>query len=161
MTRTARTAILTALLFLSALSCYATSITVSQLVQPNYQGGGSTATLRIYADKEFVASDNVRVFKGTVGTRVWYKSVSCTVSGTTLTIPQFTIDSTTNSSVPTATYTFVLYDSSGRLVETLFNKFQVPYTLERPSQSRSLSFGMTRRPRTDPDRLTPKSRRIL
>jgi hypothetical protein len=120
---------LAAVLLLGSLSAFATSITIQSLVQPNYQGGGSTATMKIFADREFVTSTNVHVFKSAIGSKVWYQTISCTVSGTTLTIPQFTIDSTTDSSVPSATYTFALYDSGGRLVDTLFKSFQVPYTL--------------------------------
>lgn len=127
--KTLRLLTLAAVLLLGSLSAFATVITVTQTVQPNYQSGGSTATVKIYADREFVTSNGVRIFRSAIGSKVWYKTVSCTVSGSSLTIPQFTIDSTLDSSIPTATYTFALYDSSGRLVDTLFKGFQVPYTL--------------------------------
>lgn len=84
------------------------SITI-QTIQPGlaWRFGGITAELRLYANQTFITSDGTLIQQGT------YKSVTCTVSGTTIVIPSFTLDSTTNSSNPNANYTARIYDSNG------------------------------------------------
>lgn len=64
------------------------------------------------------------------------QKVTCTVSGTTLTIPDVTLASTTDSTVPNATYTAILATSSNRLVYPILSQFSVdPEYLESSVQS--------------------------
>lgn len=88
-------------------------ITVSTFTIPNWQYGGTTARLRIYPNTTFKTSDGKIIFQGSLSRRAWYRDVSCTVSGSLLTIPQFVIDSTTDSDNPNATYSAVLIDDKG------------------------------------------------
>lgn len=108
------------------------AIVVNSFTIPNYNGGGSTANIRIYADKSFLTSDGVRIFKSKAGGSIWYKSVSCTVAGTVITVPQITIDSTTDSDNPDATYTGVIFDSSGIQRDYVFKHWSVPTSLGTP-----------------------------
>lgn len=86
-----------------------------------YQYGGSTATIRIYATKPFIAADGSAIPAGAVGTSAFYKSVACTVASNTLTCPSFTLPSTTDAlDDQTARFTFVLYDHRGTKREILF-----------------------------------------
>lgn len=108
-------------------------ITITQTTVPDYQGVGSTATLRIYADKSFLTSDGDRINKSKVGGAVWYKDVACTVGGRVLTIPTFTIDSTTDSNVPTAKYSAAILDANGAISDPdFFKHFYVPHDLGSP-----------------------------
>lgn len=108
------------------------AIVVNSFTIPNYNGGGSTASIRIYADKPFLTSDGVRIFKSKAGGSIWYKSVSCTVAGTVITVPQITIDSTTDSDNPDATYTGLIFDSSGIQRDYVFKNWSVPTSLGTP-----------------------------
>lgn len=105
------------------------AITVSATAHPNYHGGGATATVKIFCDRSFLASDGTRVWKSRLGGPVWYLIIPCTVAGTTLNIPSFTIDSTEDSDNPKATFSALLYNSSGNQVDVLFKKWHVPSSL--------------------------------
>ena len=100
---------------LLAVTSLATVVTIAQYdVSSTWTFGGSTAPLRIYATKTFVTSDGTTIIGGT--TSGFYKTITCTVSGSTVTCPQFTIDSTTDSSLPTVKYVADLYSNvSGEL----------------------------------------------
>lgn len=99
-------------------------ITVETTTIPNYQRGGATATIRIYVTEPFF-SEGVEYVSG-LG--YFYKEIDCTVSGTTVTVPPFTLPSTTDSTVDTAKFTAVLFDSSGARVQSLMSgiEFSVP-----------------------------------
>jgi len=105
------------------------TITVTQSTFSNYQGGGSTATVRIYANDVFVPTSGSQINKSRPGSLSWYKSIAATVAANVVTVPQFTIDSTTDSSKPGATYSAVLFDSSGRFVSYLFRNWAIPHDL--------------------------------
>jgi hypothetical protein len=96
-------------------------VTVDTTTIPNYQRGGTTATVRVYVTEAFF-SDGLEYPAG------FYKEVDCTVSGTTVSVPPFTLTSTTDSTVDTARYLAVLFDSAGSKVTTLMNglEFMVP-----------------------------------
>jgi hypothetical protein len=121
--------ILAAILFslLFVVSAFATQLTVNATTVNNWTFGGSTATIRLYATKTFVTSTGTTVLAGT--TSGFYKTISCTVSGTTLNCLSSTIDSTTNASVPTAKFVADLYDQNGRARTRFFEAFSVPTTL--------------------------------
>lgn len=86
-----------------------------------YQYGGSTATVRIYANKSFIAADGTVVPMGRVGSMAFFKAVACTILSGTLTIPSFTVPSTTDAlDDQTARFTFVLYDHKNSQREILF-----------------------------------------
>jgi len=107
----------------------ATNITISSQTVPNIRWGGTTATLRIYSSQNFIASDGTPVLSGTVGTTNIYQSVSCTISGSTLTVPSFTLQSTLDGANRTdARYTAVFYDSHGSQKSILLGNFYVPST---------------------------------
>src|SRR5947209_9175088 len=94
------------------VSARATVITVTGFSLTGYNYGGSTASLRIYADRTFTTSTGTIVVQGTPGSTTFYKQVNCTVAGTTLTVPSFTIDTTSDAlDDRQATFTFVLFDS--------------------------------------------------
>lgn len=107
-----------------------TQITIATFDRDNWQIGGASATLRIYADVQFRTSDDDIIERGDPrGGGNWYKEVACTIAGTTLTVPEFTIDSTTDSSNRNSTYTGVLFDSNGRRRDTLFGAYRIPHNL--------------------------------
>jgi hypothetical protein len=99
------------------------NITISEHVFATglYQYGGSTATLRVYVNKSFIASDGTIVPQGAVGGTGFYKEVACTITDDTLTIPSFVLPSTMDAlDDQTSSYTFVLYDSKRAKRDTLF-----------------------------------------
>lgn len=102
------------LIFILTVCVSATEITVSAFNNTQYQYGGSTATIRVYLSDSLITSDNKILIAGRPGSSGWYKQISCTVSGSTLSCPQFILDSTTDSSVPNAFYTLQIYDENGR-----------------------------------------------
>lgn len=89
-------------------------ITISSQSISNWTYGGTSATLRIFATTPFFTEAGDYVVQGNINQPdSCHQSVTCTVSGTSLTIPQFTLAATTNSSVPTAKYVAYLYDENG------------------------------------------------
>lgn len=115
---------------LAAFSALATELTVSSETLQNWRFGGSTAKLRIVANQQFLTSDSKIIMQGNLNTGVWYKDITCTVSGGTLTIPETSLDSTTDSSVNNATYTAQFFDSTGRTRLAVFlASFKVPHSL--------------------------------
>jgi hypothetical protein len=92
-----------------------------------YSYGGTTAHIRIYASYSFVTSTPVQtVMQGT--TTSFFQDVTCTVAFTTLNCPQFTINSTTDSTLPGVRYTADLYDWQGRFRQRWLDPFFVPPT---------------------------------
>jgi hypothetical protein len=99
-------------------------ITVQTTTIPNYQRSGSTATIRIYATENFFSEGLEYI----AGQGYFYKEVDCTVSGNVVTVPPFTLASTTDSTVDTAKYRAVLLDAAGTRVSVLMGglEFSVP-----------------------------------
>lgn len=104
------------------------TITISSHDITNWSYGGASATLRIFPTDTFRTSDGDTVLVGNVSRNEFYKSVSCTVSGTTVTIPQFTIDSTIDGTPTTARYNCWLYDSNGVKRSLFHADIAVPLT---------------------------------
>jgi len=107
-------------------------ISIASLTVPDWQGSASGVTLRIYNNDSFTTPGNTFHPKSVVPTPnrptagTFYKELTCTVSSGVLTIPSFTIDSTTDSTDnPGATYSAALWDSqSGTPIQT-FGTFAV------------------------------------
>lgn len=110
----------------------ATSITISSFqLGSQWQYGGTTAKLRIYSSKSFTDSTGVPVMGGSAGsTTGFYKEINCTIDPVTkiLSVPTFTLPSTTDAFDVTATYTGVLFDSQNRARDTLFRNYRLPTT---------------------------------
>lgn len=103
-------------------------ITVAANTITNWTFGGATATIRIYSERTIVTTTPVRtIMAGT--TAGFYKTVSCTVAGTTLSCASLTIDTTTDSNIPSARFIADLYDSDGRVRTRFFDRFSVPTSL--------------------------------
>lgn len=84
----------------SAVPASATTITVQSIVIPNYRvalNPGETLYLVIYADRPFISSAGIPIQAGSPANGRWYKRVTCSVVGTDVTIPSFTLDSTTDA----------------------------------------------------------------
>lgn len=94
---------------------------------PNWQYGGSTATLYIWASQPFYEqSTGEYVPQGQVNNvQNFCQAIECSVSGTVLTIPEVVLATTTDSTVPNATYTAIIATSSGALVYPLLEQFFV------------------------------------
>lgn len=104
-------------------------ISIASFVVPNYHGdhGGCTAKLRIYADQVFQTSDGKQIIKSKPGGNVWYLELDCDVLDTNLTVPAFTIDSTTDSNVKDATYTGLFFDDYVHPTpQYLFKHYEIP-----------------------------------
>lgn len=64
------------------------------------------------------------------------QSIACELNGTTLTLPEFTLATTVDSSVPTALMSAGIYDSNNVLRYTMLDQFFVdPYYFQSPAQS--------------------------
>jgi hypothetical protein len=117
-----------ALLCLLCASAAATEVSVSGLQVKNWQFGGTTATLRVYSSG-FTASDGTVVPAGSASAGP-YQTVSCTVAGSTVTCPTFTIHTTTDAlDDQTATLTGILFDSANRQRVVVFSGYSVPTSL--------------------------------
>jgi hypothetical protein len=100
-------------------------ITIASVVIPGWQGNTTGIQLRIYTNADFTASTGTLYPKTivpnikTAGLGSFYQANPCTVSGTTLTLPAVTLDSTTDSpDNPNGTYSAVLFDSiSGKQIQ--------------------------------------------
>ncbi len=93
----------------------------------------ATATLRIYSSITFTASDGTVVMAGTPGSGAFFKSVTCTISGGVITIPSFTLLSTTDAADNSnARYTAIFFDVKGVKRDTYLADFPLPVSLGSP-----------------------------
>jgi len=109
-------------------------ITIAAVTIPNWQGNATGIVLRLYANESFTAQSGsfyprgVQCNPASLGT--FFQAVTCSVVGGALTIPSFTLDSTTDSpDNPDASYSAVLWDSaSGKPVQSYgtFAAFALP-----------------------------------
>jgi len=113
--------------FLFSYAAFSATVTVNS-VTANWSYGGTTARLKIYADVKFQTAGGAIVLPGQAGLGNVYKEIVCTVSGNTLTIPSFQIDSTTDSTVTAATYTFILFDFKNVRRDTFADRYRLPHT---------------------------------
>src|SRR5437773_6300832 len=92
--------ILSLVFFLSlCASAYATDVTLSSF-QPGFAwnyGSSQPITLRVYVSQSFVTSTGVSIMASPVGGTGFYKTVTCSLSGTTLTVPSFVLPTTTDA----------------------------------------------------------------
>lgn len=102
------------------------AINIATFDIPNWQLGGASCTLRIFADQTFRNSDGDVILRGSAK-GPWYQEIACTISGTTITVPQFTIDSTTDASNRNATYTGILFDSNDVRRDAFFSAYKIPH----------------------------------
>src|SRR5688500_814422 len=71
----------------------ATEITVQSTTVRNWQNPTAAPRLRIYLSKPVITSDNRVLQSGSPQSGVAYQTITCSVAGGILTIPEFTIDS--------------------------------------------------------------------
>ncbi|MEW6732054.1 MAG: hypothetical protein AB1489_12070 [Acidobacteriota bacterium] len=115
----------------------ATEITVAQQTIDNWQYGGTTAELRIYADRAFITGGSTGAGKiiqaGAPPAGKFYKKITITINGTTATIPMFVIDSTRDGQdVKTARYNCFFFSADGRQLGPYepFQNIQIPATFD-------------------------------
>lgn len=120
------------------------TITVATHNIENWTHGGSSASLRIYALQQFITSDGVTIAQGNISTQQNYQTVACGVSGTTVAIPEFTLDSTTDSNTPTVKYLAYLYDQAGIQREVFPpDAFSVPHNATSTTWTNIIAYNRT------------------
>jgi hypothetical protein len=93
-----------------------------------WQYGSSAPVLYYYAQDNFTAADGELVVKGNRENREsWYRSVTCTVSGTELTVPQHDLPATYDSDNPNVRWIPILL-LSNREIPFFVNAFRLPTT---------------------------------
>lgn len=107
---------------------------------------GSNAYLRIYANAAgqpaFYSAEGVCVVTGQLGSPTWYQEYTCPITNGMITIPEVTLQATTDSNVPNATYTAQFYDAAGRQQNPKLSNFFVdPQYLESNVQSNIIVSG--------------------
>ncbi len=100
-------------------------ILASEVQTPANNFTGDTAYLRIYASTSFYSADGTQVTGGQVGSPYWYQQYTCPIVDGEMTIPEVTLQTTTDSNVPNATYTAVFFDNAGRQQNTKLGNFFV------------------------------------
>lgn len=129
-------ATLLALIFSAATQ--AAQIQVSSITLQNWQDSHSAVELRIYANDDFVDAAGFPHLHGAPGSSLNFQRVTCAVNAgaKTLTIPAFTITSTTDAQDNTlATYYAAFYTINNALIQVYagFNDFRVPALYYSPS----------------------------
>lgn len=111
------------------------AFTISSYSIAGWQYGGTTATLKAFANQDFSSSDGQIIKAGNASTGAgFFRTYTCTVSGTTLTIPQITDIPTTTDSPdnPNATITLRFYDYRGTARDYWASGFQFRHTFASP-----------------------------
>jgi hypothetical protein len=121
-----------AIFFLGASAAQAAQVTVASHQINGWQHSNTAPRLRIFLNKPVVTSDSRVLQSGSTSNGVFYKSVTCSVAGNVLTIPEITdLDSLTDALVGSdATYSAYFYTSTGQQIGVFagFSKFTVPPT---------------------------------
>jgi hypothetical protein len=95
------------------------TVTVSSIIIPQWQYGGTTAKLRLFLDRGFVASSGIPLQASAPGSGQFYKDVTVTISGTDATIASFTLDSTTDGlDLTGCRYSAFFYTTSGSKIKS-------------------------------------------
>src|SRR5262249_27461045 len=106
----------------------ATTITITSQTVPNFQARTSGPIyLRIYVNQSFVTSGGVPLQASSPGSNSFYQQITCSLAGGVISIPQFTIDSTTDGlDITTATYSAVWFDATGAQLQPFagFERFR-------------------------------------
>lgn len=119
-----------------------TLVLQSEIQTPADRFQGTVAYLRIYASTSFYSLEGVQVTGGQVGSQFWYQQYTCPITDGLIEIPEVTLQTTTDSNVPNATYTAVFYDQSGRQQNTKLGNFFVdPQYLQSSVQSEIIVSG--------------------
>lgn len=123
-----RILLLLSLLLVLAAPALATDITVNSFPVPNYRWGGTTAKVRLYSNMAWTDSTGVPHIVGTPGNQTgFYQEINCTVTGSTLYIPQFVLPSTIDSiDHNQVRITAVIFDYRGNAHEQLFANWRIP-----------------------------------
>jgi hypothetical protein len=135
MKRVFQTFLCVVVFLLASVAAHATSISIQSQQVPNFQGTG-TIKLRIFLnDRGFITSDGIPLQPGSPANNRFYKEVSCSLVGTTLTIASFTIDSTDDGlDINTATYSAYFYSGNTQLQRyDGFDRFRVPHVIASTS----------------------------
>jgi hypothetical protein len=103
------------------------SVTVAGFTLANWRYGGTSASIRITSSDTFSAQPSGTVMQGTPRSNAgFYQSVPCTVASTSITCSSAALYTTTDSTVPNATYTAVFYDDKGSPRDTWLQSFAIP-----------------------------------
>lgn len=110
-----------------------TLVTISSTDIGVYHGTGTPAFARLYANKAFVTSESVIIAQGSKSHPAFYQEFPCSLVGTAIRIATGDAYSTVNSSAPDATYSLVIYDSSGRILAdtglpSQYSRLRIPTT---------------------------------
>lgn len=103
-------------------------VTISAGDIDEYRGTGTPAFARLYANRQFTDTSQVVVAQGSKRKPTFYQQFTCSLVGTKIRVASGDAYSTTDSSVPTADYTLVIYDADGRELYTPFTRLRIPPT---------------------------------
>lgn len=103
-------------------------VTISAGDIGEYRGTGTPATARLYANRQFTDTSLVVVAHGTKRRPTFYQEFTCSLVGVNIRIASGDAFSTTDSSVPTADYTLVIYDANGKELYTPFTNLRITPT---------------------------------
>src|SRR5262249_32286267 len=137
---------------LFVLPAHATNITLGTTTINWWGHSESAPQLRIFLNKPVVTSDNQVLQSGSWNQGIFYKSVTCSVAGGVLTIPQFTLDSLTDALVGAdAKYSAYFYTAAGQQIGVYkgFESFTVPSAPTTTTHAALLQFNLAYVPHID------------
>ncbi len=104
---------------------------------PEWRGIGSLVYLRIYASQSFYGVNGEYVTQGQVGSPNWYQQYECPVVDGFIQIPEVSLQSTTDSTIPNVRYTAQFFTAAGAPINPpkLAQFFVGPYFLPIPAAS--------------------------
>ena len=103
-------------------------MTILEQIFPAWQYGTGSPVLYYYATDDFTAADGTLIVRGNHENReTWRYSVTCSVSGTNLTIPEHDLPSTYDSDNQNVRWIPVLVYSN-RIVPFFLGSFRLPIT---------------------------------
>lgn len=102
------------------------TITIPSFTLPHYQLPGTVAFLRIWFDQDFVTAEGLAIMGGPIRTGKFYLDIECTVSSETITVPEFELPTTNDSSVRNARAAGLIFSSANVFVDFLFANWIIP-----------------------------------
>jgi hypothetical protein len=111
-----------------SVSTLAIDVTVSSLAVTGWRFPMTAVKVRVYPNNTFLTSEGELIQKGEVGRSAWYREYNCTVTGSQITLPAMTLDSTDDSDVPAASYSAIFFDAKGNRIDNYYANFRVPST---------------------------------
>jgi len=101
-------------------------VTISTGYVGEYHGSATPAFARLYADQQFTTSESEIIESGSMARPDFYQEFTASLVGVNIQVASGDAYTTTDSNKPYATYTLVIYDTNGAVINVVYKRLRIP-----------------------------------